>query len=166
MIVQIAGVRQLPRPMIKAIYAGLTLAGRFPVLPQPAFGLDAVQCCVQVGAVHLPDGRAQFEPALPISAPVDLLDKFLGRGGAMAGQNGFEYVLFGDDTVADIGRQGRDMGHVIIIAFARIITSRLWGKGVEAGEGGGISGIKHEGELSRARGLSSDSLSRIWARCS
>ena len=162
-IVQIARIGQLPRPMVKAINAGFAPAGCFPILPQPAFGLDAILGRVQIGAVHVPDGGAQFQPAFPIGPPIDLLDKFLCRCSTMTCQHGFQHIFLGQNPVADIGRQSRDMGHIIVIALACIIAPCLGGKSVQTREGGGIRGFRHTMELTRATGLSSDSLSRIWA---
>lgn len=108
-IVQIARLDQFMRPVIEAVDAGLSVAGIRPALSQTGFDPAAVECRGKPLAIGGPDGGAHFQPAFPVAAPEHFLNEFFGRLWRVAGEHGAQNLVLGQEAVAQVGRQGRDM---------------------------------------------------------
>ena len=115
-IVEIAGALQFMDPIIKAFYACFAIT----------CSCNAVDClCFEIfklGQIIVPDRRALLQPALPICPPEYLLNELFCIGRAMFSQHSSNHFLLGNNPVADVGRQHRN---VIAAVRPKIETALL-----------------------------------------
>ena len=143
MIVEIAGLDQLTRPVIEGSNARATL---------DRFGIGCGDASIDVHgrkrrspaiAICAPDGRALFEIPFEIDPPEYFRDELVGSIRAVLAQHGIYHFGFAEQTGVEPGRKLRDIPARPIIGYAIVVVSAVgvvapcarqeFGKAIEPG---------------------------------
>ena len=104
MVVQIAGLAQFVGPGVETIDAGAPIDRLIIGLQQGRRLLHRPHAARHREAIVPPDLRIMLEPALPIGAPRDLMQKGPRLALQMRTEDGGKDLILSDQPVADIGR--------------------------------------------------------------
>ena len=97
-IVEVAGGGEFVRPVVEAFDAGVSGDGVLVVGEFPLFFESG-----ESGGVVVPDGGSHFQPAFPVGAPGNFLEKFFGGFCAVFFEDCAGGFLFCDEACADVG---------------------------------------------------------------
>ena len=120
-IVEIAGFNEFVCPRIERRNAGSPLDGLGDHARTIGFARQPRERCVEVAPVVRPHEWPRFQPAFPIRAPENFLNELLRARERMAGEDGAQNLIFGDQPRANVRREH---GDVRPIARAAIFVAR------------------------------------------
>jgi hypothetical protein len=111
----IEGFDDWARELVETLDAGPAILG----VGEGAMIVQGVTLPVALVQKTTPDGRAHFQPALPIGAPEHLLNEFPGGVQIVPGEHMGDHFMLGDQAVTQIGGEPGD-GAWTIRAWVRI----------------------------------------------
>ena len=140
MVVQIPSPGQLPGPGVEHGDAGLARRGGLVAQRQGVVGGRPGEQRPDLFEIVRPHRRVVLQPALPVAAPVHLLNELLGRGRREPLEHRRQHLVLPHQPAAQVGRQPRHVGPVvraeIEVAQPPVAVAGMGQKGVETFEAG------------------------------
>jgi hypothetical protein len=123
MVVESAGLTQLPDPVVQTFHARFSRLGSLDSSKEISFCLQSLTQGFEIIEIVEPDFRSHLQPSPPIGAPADLLQELFRRLVGVPLQDRSSDLLLGEESMADIGREpGNRAGYVV--AALSIVPSR------------------------------------------
>jgi hypothetical protein len=122
-IVKIAGLTQLPDPVVQTFHAGFSGLGSLDSAKEISFCVQSRTQGFEILEIVEPYFWSHLQPSLPIGAPADLLQELFRRLIGVPLQDRAGDLLLGEESMADIGREpGNRARHVV--STLGIVSSR------------------------------------------